>query len=175
MLEKLRRVNNTNRSFCIGATNDISFVASELRNRTGGVIFSSERELSLRTARWPGSRLVQVWNRLPHVQPVKRFTDRRTAICRIWRAIQERRVNQIRGTGPQKIASKEAHRSNTKSARIINLLQQPAGATLQSIMDLTGWQAHSVRGFLSAQLSKKRGLLVESFTRNGERVYRIRA
>ena len=43
------------------------------------------------------------------------------------------------------------------------------------LMELTGWQAHSVRGFLSAQLSKKRSLRVESFTRKGERVYRIRA
>ena len=103
--------------------------------------------------------------------PVRKFTDRRTAIRRIWRAIQEGQVNQI---ARQKIASKEAQRSNTKSAQIINLLEQRAGATLRSIMDLTGWQAHSVRGFLSAQLSKKRGLRIESFTRNGERVYRIR-
>lgn len=174
MPKTLRRPETTNRSFCIGATNDISLVASELPSRAGGVTFSSERELLLRTARWPGSRLVEVWNRLSHVNPVRRFTDRRTAIHRIWRAIQEGQVNQIAGAG-RKIASTEAQRSNTKSAQIINLLQQRAGATLQSIMDLTGWQAHSVRGFLSAQLSKKRGLSIESFTRNGQRVYRIRA
>ena len=41
------------------------------------------------------------------------------------------------------------------------------------LMDVTGWQSHSVRGFLSRQLSKKRGLRVKSFTRNGERVYKI--
>jgi hypothetical protein len=174
MPKTLRRRKAPNRSFCIGATNDILLVASELPNRADNVIFSSERELSLRTARWPGSRLVQVWNRLPNVQPVKKFTDRQTAIHRIWRAIQAGHVNQITGASKQNIASKEARRPNTKSAQIINLLEQRAGATLQSIMDLTGWQAHSVRGFLSAQLSKKRGLRVESFTRNGERVYRIR-
>jgi hypothetical protein len=175
MPKTLRRSKAANRRFCIGATNDILRVASELPSRTGGITFSSEQELSLRTARWPGSRLVEVWNRLPNVQPVKKFTDRRTAIHRIWRAIQEGQVSQIAGAGAQKIASKEAQRSNTKSAQIISLLQQRAGATLRSIMDLTGWQAHSVRGFLSAQLSKKRGLRIESFTRKGERVYRIRA
>lgn len=174
MPEKLRRPKTTNRSFCIGATNDISRVASELPKRAEGVTFSSEQELSLRTARWPGSRLVEVWNRLPRVNPVRKFTDRQTAIQRIWRAIQVGHLNRIKGAGPQKIASKVARRPNTKSDQIIKLLQQRAGATLRSIMDLTGWQAHSVRGFLSAQLSKKRGLRIESFTRNGERVYRIR-
>ena len=174
MPEKSRRVKTTNRRFFVGATNDISRVTSQLPNHADIVMFSSERELSLRTARWSGSRLVQVWNRLPNVQPVKKFTDRRTAIHRIWGAIQEGRVNQIKGTGPRKIASKKAQRSNTKSAQILKLLQQRAGTTLRLIMDLTGWQAHSVRGFLSAQLSKKRGFRIESFTRNGERVYRIR-
>jgi hypothetical protein len=170
MPKELRRLKSP--SFCIDSANDVSSVASELPRRAKGVTFSSERELLLRTASWPGGRLVQVWNRLPHVTPVRKFTDRHTAIQRIWRAIQEGHINQIRGTGPQQKAS-EARRPNTKSAQIINLLQQPAGATLQSIMDLTGWQAHSVRGFLSAQLSKKRGLRIESFTRNGNRVYRI--
>jgi hypothetical protein len=41
-------------------------------------------------------------------------------------------------------------------------------------MAMTGWQSHSVRGFISAQLTKKLGLRVQSFTRDGERVYRIR-
>src|SRR5579863_10486953 len=143
MPKTLRRPRTTNRSFCIGAANDILLVASELPNRADGVTFSTERELSLRTARWPGSRLVEVWNRLTNVQPVKKFTDRRTAIHRIWGAIQQGHVNQTKGGGTQKIASQVTRRSNTKSAQIINLLQQRAGATLRSIMDLTGWQAHS--------------------------------
>jgi hypothetical protein len=168
----LRRPTTTRRCFCIAATKDVSLVVSELPNGDS-TIFSSERELSVRVARWPGSRLVQVWNHLPRVNPIKRFADRRTAIHRIWRAIQEGHVDEITGAGSQKITSKEARRSNTKTAQIINLLRQPAGATLQAIMDLTGWQAHSVRGFLSAQ-SKKRGLRVESLTRSGQRAYRIR-
>lgn len=169
----LRSPRATNRRFCIGAANDISPVTSKSPKRADSLTFSSEREFSLRTARWPSSRLVEVWNRLPNVHLVRKFTDRRTAIRRIWRAIQERQLNQIAGAAVQKSGSKEVQRFNTKSAQIINLLQRPAGATMQSIIDLTGWQAHSVRGFISAQLSKKRGLCIESFTRNGERVYRI--
>ena len=49
----------------------------------------------------------------------------------------------------------------------------PAGSTLKAIMRATGWQAHSVRGFVSGQLGKKMGLRVKSFRREGERVYRV--
>ena len=61
----------------------------------------------------------------------------------------------------------------TKASRVVALLSKPAGATLSSIMAETGWQAHSVRGFISGQLIKKLGLKVKSFARDGERVYRI--
>ena len=37
----------------------------------------------------------------------------------------------------------------------------------------TGWQAHSVRGFISAQIGKRMGLVVRSFKRDGMRVYQI--
>jgi hypothetical protein len=40
-------------------------------------------------------------------------------------------------------------------------------------MAATGWQPHSVRGFISAQLMKKRKLRVKSFKRADERVYKI--
>jgi len=61
----------------------------------------------------------------------------------------------------------------TKAATVIDLLREPSGATLKAIMAATGWQAHSVRGFISAQLVKKRKLKVKSFKRNAERVYKI--
>jgi hypothetical protein len=57
---------------------------------------------------------------------------------------------------------------------VIALLRQPAGGSLKAIMVATGWQAHSVRGFISGQLGKKMGLRVCSFQRNGERVYAIK-
>jgi hypothetical protein len=41
-------------------------------------------------------------------------------------------------------------------------------------MVATGWQAHSVRGFVSGQLVKKMGLRVKSYRRDGERVYAIK-
>jgi hypothetical protein len=65
-------------------------------------------------------------------------------------------------------------REDTKTAQVIALLRQARGASLKAIMRTTGWQAHSVRGFISGQLGKKMGLRVRSFQRDGERVYIIR-
>jgi len=56
---------------------------------------------------------------------------------------------------------------------MIALLKRPSGATLNELMAETGWQAHSVRGFISGQLSKRLGFRIKSFKRDGERVYRI--
>lgn len=50
----------------------------------------------------------------------------------------------------------------TKAARCIYLLRQSSGATLQELMAATGWQAHSVRGFLSGTVRKKMGLALAS-------------
>lgn len=67
-----------------------------------------------------------------------------------------------------------AARDGSKKAEVIGLLQRKGGATLTQIMKATGWQAHSVRGFISGALGKKMGLTVESAKReDGERVYSI--
>ena len=62
----------------------------------------------------------------------------------------------------------------TKAAQILALVKRPAGATLKAIRVATGWQAHSVRGFISGHLVKKMRLRVKSFRRGGERVYSIK-
>jgi hypothetical protein len=65
-------------------------------------------------------------------------------------------------------------RDGSKKAEVLGLLQRKGGATLSQIMKATGWQAHSVRGFISGALGKKMGLTVNSVRReDGERVYSI--
>jgi hypothetical protein len=65
-------------------------------------------------------------------------------------------------------------RQGSKTAKVLDLLKRSGGATLKEILRATGWQAHSVRGFISGHLGKKMGLSVRSFRRDGERVYSLK-
>ena len=63
---------------------------------------------------------------------------------------------------------------NTKSEQVLQKLRLAKGATIEMLMEATGWQAHSVRGFLSAVVKKKLGLkLVSEVGKDGTRRYRI--
>jgi hypothetical protein len=152
-------------------------------------------------------QLVDMWNGFAGVvpfddlKPVKKFTDRKTAVARIWKAIQRlapaptvapAAVQAAQDTPEAAAASEEASpkkraarvrqganeaapaREGSKKAQVIALLKRPHGATLSQIREVTGWQAHSVRGFISGTLGKKLGLQVESTKREtGERAYRL--
>lgn len=60
-----------------------------------------------------------------------------------------------------------------KLAMIIAMLRKAPGASIATLCDATGWQAHSVRGAMSGSLKKKLGLKVESVKRDGVRLYGI--
>ena len=65
-------------------------------------------------------------------------------------------------------------RPGTKLATVIDCLRQPGGTTIDQIMQLTHWQAHTVRGAISGMVKKKLGLAVESRKGgNGQRTYRL--
>jgi hypothetical protein len=67
-----------------------------------------------------------------------------------------------------------ATRPDTKLAKVIGLLRRSKGASIDEMMKITGWQAHSVRGAISDALKRKLGLAVVSEkTKAGERRYRI--
>ena len=53
-------------------------------------------------------------------------------------------------------------------------MKRPGGVTLKEIMKASGWQAHSVRGFLSGTVGKKMGLaLTSTKDQDGNRVYSV--
>jgi hypothetical protein len=63
---------------------------------------------------------------------------------------------------------------NSKKAHILVLLRSSAGATIGAMAKATGWQHHSVRGFLSAVVRKKLGLNLVSEDEGHGRVYRVK-
>ena len=64
-------------------------------------------------------------------------------------------------------------RPGTKTARVITMLQRRGGATIAELKKATGWQTHSVRGFLSGVLKAKLGLRLAVRDRDGKRSYFI--
>jgi hypothetical protein len=74
-----------------------------------------------------------------------------------------------------KIAAPEVQ-SGTKTAKVLEMLKRPGGATAKELLKVTGWQPHSLRGFISGTLGKKMGLTVTSAKgEDGGRVYSIKA
>src|SRR2546423_1385003 len=156
-------------TFTIDVDNNITVLDSteKIEERQEGTeIFSSSQELDALAGKWPGSGLVEIWNSLPGVEPVERFTSRQVAAARIWKAIQNLQPTagaQRRRVAPKKVsAGNKANRRprpagppHTKMAKGIALLQPPQGATPQALMPPTSWQTHSLRGFISGQLKNK--------------------
>jgi hypothetical protein len=167
--------------------------------------FTTDQQLAELAAQWPTERLVAIWNSLPGVTPVERFKDRKTAISRIWKRIQglgeppqpepepkaKGGAQAAKGASSKAKATKKASppkkppkgqkkaaagvRQGSKTAEVIALLERSKGVTLAQLMEATGWQAHSVRGFLSGTLGKKMRRPVASTKReDGERVYSLK-
>lgn len=66
-------------------------------------------------------------------------------------------------------------RKGTKQAQLIEMLRAEGGATIDEIVEATGWKPHTIRGAMSGALKKKLGLTItsEKVEQRG-RVYAIR-
>jgi hypothetical protein len=193
------------KSFRIDPENNITAFAKRKDAQTAnGDTFRSEAELHELAAGWPASRLVEIWNSLPGFVPVKKFTNRKTAVLRIWKATQgldggatahaaNPTLDERSATSPSMRARNKTRagqtggptrtptadvvaRPDSKTAKVLAMLRRTEGATLQQIMGVTGWQAHSVRGFVSGTLGKKLHLTVVSAKgEDGQRRYSVAA
>jgi len=77
---------------------------------------------------------------------------------------------------PQPVPKRDhAHKAEpgSKQSRVVAMLQSPTGATISAMMKATGWQPHSVRGFLAGVVRKRLKLRLASKKVDGTRVYRI--
>ena len=75
--------------------------------------------------------------------------------------------------GGKKPGSKPKADSANKKAEVIAMMKRAKGATLAEIMAATGWQAHTVRGFVSLLGSKGGEKIESSKSPAGERSYKI--
>ncbi len=76
----------------------------------------------------------------------------------------------------KKAARQDGTRQQSKGGMILEMIGRKDGASLEELMAATGWQAHSVRGFLSGTVKKRLKLKLHSTkSKDGERRYRIEA
>ena len=81
-------------TFTLDTDNNISAHDATPAAQDNVVAFATEKELTKLSADWPITRFVEVWNAFAgappfgDLKPVKKFTDRKTAVARIWKAIQ---------------------------------------------------------------------------------------
>jgi hypothetical protein len=111
-------------TFLIDAENSITALGSQQADFEGEV-FASQQELGDLAAKWPANRLIEVWNGIPGLTPVKKFTDRKSAVSRIWKAIQSLdsgSTTEAAKTAPQpanepKAGGKKGKKAKAKSAK----------------------------------------------------------
>jgi hypothetical protein len=184
-------------TFTIDTDNNIAAHGAQPASAENMQSFSSHQELAELAADWAGARLIEIWNSFAGVapfndlRPVKKFTNRKIAVARIWAAVQRLSVDVAPSTGEIAPAAKPARKSamrgrrrssaqkganeshGHKKADIIALMKRPKGATLAEIIKLTGWQKHTVRGFVSL-LRSRGGEKIESLKNAaGQRTYRM--
>src|ERR1019366_2129334 len=187
-------------TFTIDTDNNITAHAAAPAAQDNVVAFATEKEFIKATAEWPIARFTEVWNAFAGVppfgdlKPVKKFENRAKATARIWAAIQKREAAPAPQAAPKPTrkakATKAAKtaadaptpapdastpgvpREFSKKAIVRDLLSRTGGATLQEIMAATGWQKHTVRGFIST-LTKKTRIAITSTRRESDqsRVY----
>src|SRR2546422_5436225 len=104
-------------TYTISSENNITAFASakEAKSATDVERFATAKELAKLAEQWPAARLVDIWNALPGVVPAKRFTSRKTAVVRVWAAIQNLAPNA--GAQPPRVGPKRAKAPQPRPAR----------------------------------------------------------
>lgn len=86
------------------------------------------------------------------------------------------KTRPARATNQAETRDEQQEARVTKHDRVLTLLSQRSGTTIPEMMEATGWQQHSVRGFLAGTVKKKLGFTLTSSKSVGElRRYRIDA
>src|ERR1019366_1434084 len=141
-----------------------------------GLHFRSSRGIDVVTAKITAKENLKMTTLIPE----ENGTPAATTASKKPKASKKARVAPRRANlAPAKAKSvrkAKAARGGSKTAKILNLLKRPGGATSKELMKATGWLPHSLRGFLSGTVRKKMGLTVTSTKgKDGERTYSVEA
>jgi hypothetical protein len=116
------------------------------------------------TKRQKAKKKARVAPRRANIAPVKAKSDRNATSAK---KTPKRRAQPA-------AAKSTVARNGSKTAKLLDLLKRPGGATSQELTKATGWLPHSVRGFLSGTVGKKMGLTVTSAkSEDGQRAYSV--
>ena len=106
--------------FTIDANDNITIHATpeEAQAVPNAQRITSAKKLAALTADWPAARLVELWNSIPGNTRIRKFTDRNSAVTRIWKAIQtfgETYALADRASARQRIVRIEERRHRLRS------------------------------------------------------------
>ena len=88
-------------------------------------------------------------------------------------ATTAQQAEKTKGSRPLTKQAAPTAKSTTKQSKVLSMLHAPSGTTIAAMMKATGWQQHSVRGFLSAVVRNKLQLNLISKMVEGKRIYRV--
>lgn len=77
------------------------------------------------------------------------------------------------GKTAHRAAAKPKTKATSKQDKVLSLLRRKEGVSIAAIMKATGWQKHSVHGFLAGVVRKKLSLNLKSAEVDGKRLYRV--
>jgi hypothetical protein len=163
------------RQGCAFVTHDGLFITKArprtLQGKAAKRVIWTRDEWDALGSAWPLRRLVAFWNKPPGVKLVRRFTSRQIALERIWGVIagpEPMRAERAAKPGSAQVPFCEG----SKAAQAYAFLLRREGVNLGELEQLTGWQRHTIRGFLSST-ARKQGIRMRYFRRARERVYRL--
>ena len=139
--------------YVIDSDNNVTILEPrEASNAAEGTeTFNSLEELAQLASNWPASRLLTIWNSLPGVVPVSKFTNRKVGVGRVWKALQqlsptvaphspavapaqataarrpgtnEKRASAAKATRPDRTKAEASGREGGKKAAVLALLRR---------------------------------------------------
>jgi hypothetical protein len=113
---------------------------------------------------------------------VKKATSKKTAAKRggtlpratALHSAQQHRKPLAGRISPTSVPAKASPRRETKHDKVLAMLRSKQGTTIAAMMKTTGWQQHSVRGFLTGVVRKRLKLDLISEKPGKDRIYRIK-